>query len=1339
MADEVILNNISDDAQAKQYISNVLMPRVFHDIPLNILNTGSLSIINEYMSQAMEQIGFTSAFYFNESFITKAVLPDSIYSEAAIFNIGYSFGIPSTCNFLLELKVEDIYKNSVYNADNGLYEFILDKETKFNLDNGNVYSLDYDILIQYMTVATSQSTAPIPAWNIQYMMDDEMNSVAVNKNPYIIHRVTDTWLCLIVTASEYTRQVHKVVNNMTNGIPNQDFVVSCNDTIAGFDIKYIIGDGNEQWIPHDHILPIHSSVPDQDPYIHYIMDNPQTIRFMFQLDGAKYFVPKLNSSFEITIYTCHGKAANFTGFKEDEQPSVVTESRRYPNNGNVMKAAFVLSGSVGGTDIGNVDTVRRETIEAYNTANVISTDHDISEWFKTFFFKNILYPFFYKRRDDPWGRIWAGFIALKDDEDIVFRTNTLHAMIPYRILYNNNENTVTDNEIIIPPGWLWVYTGTDRYTVKPYTSGSSYVVEMADTLSTVTSKFVFANPFGIRIQKSPFSIGYFNPWINDYTTFTRVEKMNVNTEELVNDLSIIYHATPLSVNIKRTFKDDFYNISTFINPTVATWTDGGSLVRYVRYNAAAPMFVNAMWNYFNQPLDYYAPSIPMLKRTIENGYIPFDPDNTYLCVKTKNRVDENKWSLNNLWIEDGSSDPLNPEIISIPISGEISMIYGTNEIWGDNGPVIGVAYENNVDINITPSITETEPITFNKISTMQYYEMRLRDTAHMGDISKIVVGEAYQTDITKYGQVNLWRIGSRYSPITYVNIYFKSNETERCVTYGIINSADILIPYTPEKNDNGEYVFTLNDLGANDIVLYADMKPTPATGSYDHFKLRFSDINAETSMFYIANKNLPLEKNNMRVVLHAYLGGNETGWVEMQPVMFESDGSYRYDVKMYPLNKLVDVDNRILVASTTNGGGAWNATTYGSAVTVDATNPELKISILVRTNDETYDPGIDLDSTFTGFRVVDQYTIDDISLVQELKEMRSVVNWNDSTEPTPEEVNAYNWLIFLSEYNPKGKTFYDLRQYSYEMMHQIETSMQFDEFRDTCGSMFTELNNLTMTPWYLRYTGDLEFIWLFLGAVANNALSNDDVINIYNELKEVTDGDWTKVFEVFDGYTQAVDEQFEGTNVNGGLEVQLVPYVASDLMTSDKFETFVSAFTNVHKAIEPVIFKRLEGNNYLDCKLIATYGLPHSYSSDIDKDIEGVFWPDLNIQIEFDVKLYNNALASNTLNELKLVIKSYFNRLTSIHTPVDVISMDNNIYISNLIQQMKENENVAYLKFKGWYTNEKNTGGGNYMNADYQAIVQKWDSIEKMPTDELTRYVPEMFVLDDDNIVLNVL
>ena len=240
MADEpIVLSNYSDDARIKQYITDVLMPRVFHDIPLNVLNTGHFSIINEYMSQAIEQMAYTSSFFFNESFITKAVLADSIYSEAAIFNIGYSYATPSSCNFLLELKIEDIYNNAVLNPDTGLYEFILDKNTKFNLSNGNVYSLDYDILIQYKNIETSNRSAAIPAWNVQYTNLDSENYVATNKNVYIMYRVTDVWLCLFVQASEYEREVHTVVNNMTNGIPNEDKVITCNNHICGFDVKYI--------------------------------------------------------------------------------------------------------------------------------------------------------------------------------------------------------------------------------------------------------------------------------------------------------------------------------------------------------------------------------------------------------------------------------------------------------------------------------------------------------------------------------------------------------------------------------------------------------------------------------------------------------------------------------------------------------------------------------------------------------------------------------------------------------------------------------------------------------------------------------------------------------------------------------------------------------------------------------------------------------------------------------------------------------------------------------------------------------------------------------------------
>jgi hypothetical protein len=201
-------------------------------------------------------------------------------------------------------------------------------------------------------------------------------------------------------------------------------------------------------------------------------------------------------------------------------------------------------------------------------------------------------------------------------------------------------------------------------------------------------------------------------------------------------------------------------------------------------------------------------------------------------------------------------------------------------------------------------------------------------------------------------------------------------------------------------------------------------------------------------------------------------------------------------------------------------------------------------------------------------------------------------------------------------------------------------------------------------------------------------------------------------------------------------------------MNSDRFENFVTSFTQIHKAIEPVIFKRLEGNNYLDCKLIATYGLPHSYCPDDKVDLPdsdpNAYWPDLNIKLEFDVKLYNQALEKNTISELRSIVQSYFNRITNVHTPVEAISMDNNIYISHVIQQMEAHDNVAWMKFKGWYTDEKGMPDGRYMDANTQAIVQKWKTFEDMMKDErgqseLQRYVPEMFVMDPNNIVINII
>ena len=330
----------------------------------------------------------------------------------------------------------------------------------------------------------------------------------------------------------------------------------------------------------------------------------------------------------------------------------------------------------------------------------------------------------------------------------------------------------------------------------------------------------------------------------------------------------------------------------------------------------------------------------------------------------------------------------------------------------------------------------------------------------------------------------------------------------------------------------------------------------------------------------------------------------------------------------------------------------------------------------------------------------------------------------------------YDKMYGMGEYNTSDPyNMYYVKTYSSnrrlgvsEETDEVYGNESYDFFQNKCNLIISKLNTL-----YSQYHECMN---------QDNPQWFDEVTELLKKVTETSKSDihWDEIYEMSVSYQEMVIDAFYSVNINGGaIEVQLMPFVEYSLMMSDRFESFVSSFTQVHKAIEPVIMKRLEGNNYLDCKLIATYGLPHSYSSDIDHELDNAFWPDLNIQIEFDVKLYNQALATNTINELRVIVKSYFNRLTSIHTPVDAISMDNNIYISHVIQQMETHDNVAYMKFRGWYTNERKKANGNYMDANVQAIVQKWKKLEDFPKQELERFVPEMFVLDDDNIVINLI
>jgi hypothetical protein len=74
---------------------------------------------------------------------------------------------------------------------------------------------------------------------------------------------------------------------------------------------------------------------------------------------------------------------------------------------------------------------------------------------------------------------------------------------------------------------------------------------------------------------------------------------------------------------------------------------------------------------------------------------------------------------------------------------------------------------------------------------------------------------------------------------------------------------------------------------------------------------------------------------------------------------------------------------------------------------------------------------------------------------------------------------------------------------------------------------------------------------------------------------------------------------------------------------------------------------------------------------------------------------------------------------------------------------MEAHDNVAWMKFKGWFTDQKGKSNDFYRDANTQALELRWNQLEEMGryddgTSKLESYNPEMFILENDNIVINI-
>lgn len=492
----VITRDYTDNFSIKETAINKLGPKYFEGVDLAGLNVGELGFVLEEIANITEDAFNTASVMMNEAFPNKAIMEESIYSHAAIFQLNNAFTSCGHCSFIFLLQQDDILR---YGESTGQKtRFYIDKKTIINVED-IPFTLDYDVEI--MAQKNFNNGTYSYDYAARYIIDDN-NSISSVNDPYLkLRETTNGYLILQLTAHQVVRTeiTDTIISNSKINYPVLTF--SFEDNLAGFDIFYK-SPTDKSYTQLTKLMKF--SLPIKTPFCYYKLKDSQTIEITFtSRDG--YFQPEFNSEIKIIIYTTLGKDGNFdvyTGNKIEFQLS----SEKYPYNSKLVISAKPISECQGGADRLSLEALQALTVEAYSTSTELSDDNDIKTYFYNYKYRygNEIFPI--KRRDDITERLFSAFLLLKNGS-YIYPTNTMDIDLLESSFDSTDEEK---NRFILKAGHIFVYknSGVSDNTLKMIPGVMVYESEKVSELMSQYD-FVYTNPFLISLNKQPNAVGLY--------------------------------------------------------------------------------------------------------------------------------------------------------------------------------------------------------------------------------------------------------------------------------------------------------------------------------------------------------------------------------------------------------------------------------------------------------------------------------------------------------------------------------------------------------------------------------------------------------------------------------------------------------------------------------------------------------------------------------------------------------------------------------------------------------------------------------------------------------------
>jgi hypothetical protein len=170
------------------------------------------------------------------------------------------------------------------------------------------------------------------------------------------------------------------------------------------------------------------------------------------------------------------------------------------------------------------------------------------------------------------------------------------------------------------------------------------------------------------------------------------------------------------------------------------------------------------------------------------------------------------------------------------------------------------------------------------------------------------------------------------------------------------------------------------------------------------------------------------------------------------------------------------------------------------------------------------------------------------------------------------------------------------------------------------------------------------------------------------------------------------------------------------LQIQNKTSEFIKQITAQYENITSIITDKLRNETSIDIKFYNTYGRSTNYF--IGEDSKSL--NTLNLRITFDMWFVVGTDTLTVVQEIKQFIKERIETTSDNGTNV--------IHVSNLMREIEYNFSyVDHIRFRGF----------NDYDTSYQSIILKYTDIDDMTKEERRKYVPELLVIDIDDIVIN--